>query len=99
MKFLRRGETLGNLRCIETLLEEAVTMVPPNYKEAIRLIMKVASLGGDTYNLMICYQNEDISKAELDTTLRAHKAANDEMKTVRRDYAKRFMKWRDDLLQ
>ena len=47
---------------------------------------------------MICYQNEDISKEELDTTLRAHHAANDEMKTVRRDYAKRFMKWRDDKL-
>ena len=48
---------------------------------------------------MICFQNEDISKEELDTTLRAHQAANDEMKTLRRDYAKRFMKWRDDLLQ
>ena len=46
MEFLRRGKTLGNLRCIETFLEEAATMVPPNYKEAIRLIMKAASLWG-----------------------------------------------------
>ena len=50
----------------------------------------MASLGGDTENLMNCYQKKMLSKEDLATTLRAHQAANDETKTVRREFAKRY---------
>ena len=91
MEFLRRGETLGNLNCIASLAQLAIHA--DEYKEATRLLMKVASLGGDTRNLMICYRNKHISKEDLATTLRAHQAANDEIKTERRGFAMRYRQW------
>ena len=88
MEFLRRGKTLGNLGCIAILAQIAIRA--DEHKEATRLLMKVASLGGDTRNLMICYRNKHISKEDLATTLRAHQAANDEINTVRRGFAMQY---------
>ena len=88
MEFLRRGETLGNLGCIAILAQIAIRA--DEHKEATRLLMKVASLGGDTRNLMICYRNKYMSKEDLATTLRAHQAANDEINTGRRGFAMRY---------
>ena len=95
MKFFQRGEMLGNLKCMEFLVNFAVglnitSIEPENYKEVTRLVTKAASLGGDTENLMNCYRKKMLSKEDLATTLRAHQAANDETKTVRREFAKRY---------
>ena len=93
MKFYRRGETLGNVQCMEFLVKFGVGLniiEPENYKEVTRLVTKAASLGGDTENLMNCYRKKMLSKEDLATTLRAHQAANDETKTVRREFAKRY---------
>ena len=102
MEFLRRGETLGNLECIEILRGLAIraagsnSMVPENYKEVIRLVTKAASLGGNTRNLMIAYKKKHISKDYFATILRAHQAANDEMKTIQRGFAMRYKTFLDE---
>ena len=71
-------------------------MVPTNYEEVTRLVTKAASLGGDTRNLMIAYQKQHISKDCFATTLRAHQAANDEMKTLQRGFAMRYKTFFDE---
>lgn len=64
MEILRQVEMLGNLKCIENLAELVIRSCGPNksyyYKEVTRLVTKAAILGGDTRNLMICYQNKHI---------------------------------------
>ena len=89
MEYARRGETLGNVGCIEKLFDLAIDS--ENYTEMTRLCMKAARLGKD-YNVMLmtCYQLELLSKDDLATTLRAHQAINDEIKTLQRGFAKRF---------
>ena len=88
MEILRRGETLGNIQCMETLACLAINA--NEYRDATRLLMKVASLGGDTRNLIKCYRNKYMSKEDFATILRAHQAANDELKTERREFAMRY---------
>ena len=95
MKYLLRGETLGNIACMQFLINLAIES--KNHREISRLCMKVARLGGDTQqNLMSCYENQVLSKDDLAATLRAHQAVQDETKTARREYAKRFMKKQED---
>lgn len=94
MEYVRRGEILGDIDCMNVLTKLAVES--KNYTEIPRLCMKVARLGVEPHNLMSCYKMGLLSKDDLATTLRAHQAAKDEMKTARRGYAKRFMKWRED---
>ena len=97
MEFLRRGEALGDLICIQMLaalaLSAALPNLPKNGKEVARLLMKAVSLGGNDINkdmLMIFYRHEFLSKKDLATTLRAHQATIDEIKTVQREFAKRY---------
>ena len=94
MEILRRGKMLGNLKYIENLAELVIRSCGSNksyyYKEVTRLVTKAAILGGDTRNLMICYQNKHISKDDFANTLRAHQAANDELNTVQRAFAMRY---------
>ena len=93
MEYARRGETLGNVGCIKKLFDLAVDS--KNYTEVTRLSMKAARLGTDTArdNLMELYKVSEaqlLSKDDLATTLRAHQAINDEIKTLQRGFAKRF---------
>jgi len=67
-----------NLGFIENLAKLAI--VADEYKDGTQFVMKVARLGGDTRNLMICYRNKYMPKEDVATTLRAHQAANDELR-------------------
>ena len=86
---IRREETLGNVGCIEKLFDLAIDS--ENYTEMTGLCVKAARLGVNyTAMLMACYQLEFLFKGDLATTLRAHHAINNEIKTVQRGFAKRF---------
>ena len=68
-------------------------------EELAGVSMKGARLGGDTKCLMMCYKKYKLpSKDDLATTLRAHQAAKNEMKTVQREYAQRLEKFHADNL-
>ena len=94
MEILRRGGNAWELKVCRKLGRISNRSCGSNksyyYKEVTRLITKAAILGGDTRNLMICYQNKHISKDDFATTLRAHQAANDELNTVQRAFAIRY---------
>ena len=68
-----------------------------NMEEATRLCVKLARLGEceDTRNLLMFYQHKLLSKDVLASTLRANQLVKDEVKTKRRDFAKRFMEFCD----
>ena len=79
MKYLQRGDMLGNVYCTEILAELANDSV--NYDEMARLCMKAARLGNDNcmeYVFGWYREGEEfLSKDDLATTLRAHQAVND----------------------
>ena len=93
MEYLVRGEQLGNLKCIKTLA--LIATRSGNMEETIRLCVKLARVGEDTSTLLIFYQNKLLSKDVLASTLRANQSVKDEVKTKRRDFAKRFMEFCD----
>ena len=74
-----------------------------NYEEAKRHVMTAARSGHDNamHNLMVNYRSPDsvVSKDDLATTLRAHKAISDKRKSEPREYVirhKAFEKKRKD---
>ena len=110
MEYLQRGVMLGNISCIDQLVDY-FAMKQNSFDDLYRaggtesieelagVSMKGARLGGDTKCLMMCYKKYKLpSKDDLATTLRAHQAAKNEMKTVQREYAQRLEKFHADNL-
>ena len=95
MEYLVRGEQFGHLMCMKILALEALHL--DNWEEATRLYVKLARLGEweHTRNLSMFYQHKLLSKDVLASTLRANQSVKDELKTKRRDFAKRFMEFCD----
>lgn len=95
MEYLVRGEQLGHSMCMKILALEALHL--DNWEEATRLYVKLARLGEweHTRNLSMFYQHKLLSKDVLASTLRANQSVKDELKTKRRDFAKRFMEFCD----
>ena len=103
IKYLEEGARRGSLNCLTwlgTLANES-----DNHAEAIRQFTTAARFGDDTslQNLMIYIRTPGgvmctgmsmaAFKDDLATTLRAHKAANDERTSIPRDYSKRYHAW------
>ena len=82
MEYLRRGEILGNLECVQELIDLA--RHDDNSEEYAILYIQQARMGGTTRDLMPLYRDKLISKVDVATTLRLHRSVNDEMKTVDR---------------
>ena len=93
MKYLEEGARRGNTYCNEILGFLAATS--GKHEEAKRHLMTAARSGHEEAmkNLMIHYQQVPgsvVSKEDLATTLRAHKAVIDQAKNAPREYAIRF---------
>ena len=99
MQYLEEGVRRGSSDCMNLMASRAAQS--DSWEEVARLYMMAARSGHDTsmHNLMVCYRGNLLSKDDLATTLRTHKAANDEGKSESREYAQRFMKKRQELLK
>ena len=88
-QYLEEGARRGYPACMSVLADIAVQS--GNHEESTRLWMTAARLGEDhaIHNLMISYQNKVLSKDDLATTLRAHKAISDKRTSEPREYAMR----------
>jgi len=95
MKYLEEGTRRGNACCMVDLANH--TLQSGNVEEATRLVVMAARLGLDLAmnKLMVYYRNGWLSKEDLATTLRAHKAANDEVNNEPIEYAMRYRKFID----
>ena len=93
MEYLEEGTRRGNACCMMDLANH--TLQSGNVKEATRLVIMSARLGLDKAmnKLMVYYRNGLLSKEDLATTLRAHKAANDEVNNGPIEYAMRYRKF------
>ena len=93
--YWEEGARRGNAYCIDVMGCDAHQS--HNYEEASRLWMTAARLGDDDAmkRVMACYRDKLLSKEDLATTLRAHKAANDAEKNESREYAKRHKIFKD----
>jgi len=103
IKYLEEGARRGSLNCLNSLGARA--NASGNHAEAIRYFTTAARSGdADAMsNLMIYIRTPGgvsctgmsmaAFKDDLATTLRAHKAANDERTSVPRDYSKRYIDW------
>jgi len=91
-KYLEEAARRGKSECMSHMAERAAQS--GNWEEATRLYMMAARSGQDIAMkmLMVCYRGNMLSKDDLTTTLRAHKAANDAGKSEPREYALDFMR-------
>ena len=88
--YTEEGARRGHVGCMCRLADIAYDS--GKYEEATRLYMTAARSGDETAMEAImgyCYQNRDVSKDDIDTTLRAHKAVIDTGKNEAREYAMR----------
>ena len=89
MKYLQEGVERGNTHCMNKLAICAAKS--RNHEEAKRQFMTAARSGDAVAmsNLMVNYRSPGsvVSKEDLVTTLRAHKAVNDKRKSEPREYA------------
>ena len=93
MKYLKEGIKRGNAQCM-TNLGVYYASQSGNHEEAKRHLMTAARSGHDNamHNLMVNYRSPGsvVSKDDLATTLRAHKAISDYKRTSEpRKYARR----------
>ena len=90
MKYLEEGARRGSAHSNYNLARFAC--LDSNRGEEKRRLMMVARCGHDEAmgNLMVCYRQGLLSKEDLATTLRAHKAANDQGRSEPREYAMRY---------
>ena len=91
--YAEEGARRGELTCMHALAKRAAQS--GNLEEAVQHLMMAACSGHDLamQNLMKFYGNKLLSKEDLATTLRAHKAANDAGKSEPREYAQRYYKF------
>ena len=93
MKYLKEGIKRGNAQCM-TNLGVYYASQSGNHEEAKRHLMTAARSGHDNamHNFMVNYRSPGsvVSKDDLATTLRAHKAISDYKRTSEpRKYARR----------
>ena len=95
--YAEEGVSRGNLKCTNILGIRAAES--DNQEEAKRQFMTAACSGDEMamQNIMLCYRKKWLSKEDLATTLRAHKAANDNAKSEAREYANRYNKFHPKL--
>ena len=97
MKYLEEGAKRGNTQCINGLGVYAAAS--GNQEEAKRHYMTAACAGDKkaVHNLMVNYRapGSVVSKDDLATTFRAHKAVNDKEKSEPREYAIRCQAFRE----
>ena len=88
MKYLEEGARRGNLDCMYFMASRAAQ----SGSCATRQYCVAARSGSDIamQYLMVCYRQGLLSKEDLATTLRAHKAANDQGRSEPREYAMRY---------
>ena len=103
IKYLEEGARRGSVPCLYSL--GASANKSGNHAEAIRYWTTAARSGDDpSLQTLLLYIRRTPSvictgvgmavfKDDLATTLRAHKAANDERRSVPRDYSKRYKDW------
>jgi len=103
IKYLEEGARRGSVGCLNSLGARA--HASGDHAEAIRQFTTAARSGHDSalQNLLAYIRTPGgvsctgmsmaAFKDELATTLRAHKAANDERTSVPRDYSKRYTDW------
>ena len=100
MKYLEEGVKRGNAHCNNCL--GFLAAKSDNYEEAKRQFMSAARSGHKKAmsNLMLIYQTPGsvVSKEDLATTLRTHKAANDTRKSEPREYAIRFKAFKEKMI-
>ena len=96
VKYLQRGDMLGNVYCTRHLADLAHDS--RNFDEMTRFGMKAARMGlGECMeDVFKWYRQGKLSKDDRSTTRRAHQAVNDELKTPGREFAKRFHQFVDD---
>ena len=100
MKYLEEGVQRGNTHCNSRL--GCLAARSGDHKKAKRCLMTAARSGHDKalHNLMVSYREEPgsmVSKDDLDTTLRAHKAVIDTGKNEAREYAMRHKAFAEKL--
>ena len=102
IKYLEEGARRGSVACLNALSRHAFES--GNHSAAIRAFTFAARSGDDTslQNLLVYIRtpgvistgmNMAVFKDDLATTLRAHKAANDDRTSIPRDYSKRYTDW------
>ena len=97
-KYLEGGVKRGSAACMNNLGN--IAFKSGNYAEATRLWMTAARSGDATVlrNLIYCYQAGLLSKDDLATTLRAHKATIDKGKNESRAYAIRHKDFEEKMV-
>merc|ERR1711966_327631 len=95
IQYAEEGARRGHAGCMNLLANRAAQS--GNQEEAARQYMTAACSGHEfaMQNLMKIYRNKWLSKEDLATTLRAHKAANDNVKNEPREYANRYFALRE----
>ena len=100
MKYLEEGARKGNTQCNNCL--GLLAAKSAKHEEAKRHLMTAARSGHEEAmrNLMISYQvpGSVVSKEDLATTLRAHKAVIDQAKSAPREYAIRLKVFQEKMI-
>ena len=96
MKYEEEGARRGHTGCMNNVALRAGKS--NNNNEATRLMMKAARSGDDfaMNYLMILFRNgfQLLSKEDIATTVRAHKAVTDKVKSEAREYAERYQNFK-----
>ena len=98
IQYDKEGVRRGHAGCMVRLADHLMANTSDSLEEATQLFMMAARSGNDSAMdavMNFCYPNEFISKDDLVTTLRAHKAATDKVKSESREYAERYTKFHD----
>ena len=95
IQYAEEGARRGNLQCMNFLAKPA--FLSGNLEESARHLTMAACSGNDNAMemLMHLYRKKLLSKEDLATTLRAHKAAIDNLKSEAREYANRYHNFRE----
>ena len=95
IQYAEEGASRGNSRCMNLLANSAAQS--DNWEEATRQYMMAACSGHGIamQSLVECYRHKLLSKEDFATTLRAHKAASDNVKNAPREYANRYYDLRE----
>jgi len=98
IQYAKEGVRRGYTGCMVRLADHLLMNTSDSLEEATQLFMMAARSGNDLAMdavMKLCYRSEFISKDDLTTTLRAHKAATDKVKSESREYAERYTKFLD----
>ena len=98
LQYAEEGVRRGNGACMNAVGVHAHQS--GNYEEATRYFMMAARSGVNEAmsNVMKCFRQALLSNEDLATTLRAHQAANDAGKSEPREYATRYLEFKERML-